>query len=279
VMSTASTSVWWERPERGLPVGAVVVLRPSRVNAVKSALAQVGWLKAGLCVTRDAAHGDGALAVHVSHCGAAALGDALARRAHNHGPAHRQDDDSSRPLPSQSSSAKENDPPHLGNESARESVRTPIPHDIVAALDSGDAVWVPGLRARSQRCRHRVNRHDDVTKVSAADARPAEPAAASAPDSCAEPHARGARVASMASPLSAPTSTPHTPQAEDVEAAAGHFSDADLLVGAWSRRDALASTMGSVCCRGVIHANTARAASGWRPLRRPQSLSVDREVS
>ena len=66
---------------------------------------------------------------------------------------------------------------------------------------------------------------------------------------------------------------------EDIEAAAGHFSDADLLVGSWTRRDALAATMGSVCCRGVIHANTARAAAGWRPLRRPESLRVDREVA
>lgn len=148
---------WWDRPERGLPVGAVVVLCPSKVHTVKSALAQAKWLKPGLCVTGDSAHGGAAMAVHVSHGGAMALADSV---KHHH-PEHREEsrrDDRGAP-----SSRDEHDEQQT---CAGESTQA-IPLGLREALDSGVALWVPGLRVRSKRCRRSGNGNKAATATEA----------------------------------------------------------------------------------------------------------------
>lgn len=148
----------WDHPERGLPVGAVVVLCPSKVHTVKSALAQAKWLKPGLCVTGDSVHGDAAMAVHVSHVGAMALTDSLKHRAlPEHSEGSRRDDSGA------SSTLDEYDEEQT---CAGESTQV-IPLGLREALDSGEAVWVPGLRVRSQRCRREGHDHKAATATEA----------------------------------------------------------------------------------------------------------------
>lgn len=64
---------------------------------------------------------------------------------------------------------------------------------------------------------------------------------------------------------------------EDVARASEYLSDADFLTAEWTSRTTMGEYGSSVATRGLLHSNSAKVSTGFRPLHKPNWLLVNKK--